>query len=445
MNEIKYEVIPSLQEFHLSEAKSRLLVGPFRSGKSVAAVMELFMMAWKLKDCRTVCVRSSYRELKDTVVRSFFEWVPKEKGEWRESDMIFKIPTPLGGHWEIFFRSAETADDVSKFKGFEITTYWLDEAHELSPDVKSILDGRLSWPAGSDSKIFRSILTTNPCSTNHWVYNMYVRDPLPGHVYWRQGANENPHLHKEYYDDLRQQYRDRPELMRRYVEGQWGEVFSGLPVYGQSFMWDHHVSREHLTPVKDRPIYRGWDYGVSRNPAVVFAQVLPSGQLIVLREMWSDDTFIDEFGDAVNSYSRRNFPDFVFEDVGDPAGRARVATNESSAQEILATKGIYVRSAYTNELTPRLESVQRLLALSPKGRPKILFDPRCTRLIDGMSGGYKYKERHGTQEFSEIPDKNKFSHICEALQYLCMDVFGYADHNPRLWNTPLKYEGVVGA
>ena len=43
--EKKYTVIPTLVPFHESKARSRLLVGPFRSGKSVAAVIELWKMA----------------------------------------------------------------------------------------------------------------------------------------------------------------------------------------------------------------------------------------------------------------------------------------------------------------------------------------------------------------------------------------------------------------
>jgi hypothetical protein len=42
--------------------------------------------------------------------------------------------------------------------------------------------------------------------------------------------------------------------------------------------------------------------------------------------------------------------------------------------------------------------------------PKTIIDPRCTRLIDGFSGGYKYLERGNTTTFQDKPDKNIYSH-----------------------------------
>jgi len=418
-------------------------VGPFRSGKSVAVVIELFKHALLMKNSRTVCVRKTYRMLKDTVIKTFFEWVPKSAGKWSEADLTFEMPTPFGGTWEVLFRSADSPDDIDKFRGLELTTYWLDEAQELAQDVKLILDGRLSYPAGSPSTVFKSMLTTNPCDTEHWIYRMFVKDPLPGHAYWRQSARENPHLHKEYYDALEANYRDRPELKRRYVDGEWGAIFSGQPVYKEDFHWDTHVSKEHLVPVPDVVLHRGWDFGLT--PACIVTQVNPNGQWMVLRELWSDDSSIDEFADGVIEFCNREYPHFKYEDVGDPAGRARSATDETSCMDILASKQIWCTAAETNALIPRLEAVKRRLTKTAKGRPRLIIDPRCSRLIDGFSGGYKYSERGNTSTFQDKPEKNVYSHIHDALQYAALKLFGYAEYNPQLWAEPLKVVGVVNA
>ena len=441
--EIKYDAIPTLAKFHDSTAFSRMIVGPFRSGKSVAAVVELFKIAMSMKNCRTVCVRKTYRMLKDTVVKTFFEWVPKEYGKWSEADLVFTMPTPWGGTWEVLFRSADTAEDIEKFRGLELTTYWIDEAVEVSPDVKLILDGRLSYPKGSPVQVFKSILTTNPCDTEHWLYKMYAVSVLPGHVYWKQSARENPHLHKEYYDNLEAVYRDRPELKRRYVDGEWGAIFAGKPVYGEEFHFDTHVAKVHLVPAPNVVISRGWDFGLT--PACVVTQVHPNGQWMILRELWSDDSSVDEFGDAVVEFCNREYPNFTFEDVGDPAGRARSATDEKSCMDILAAKNIYCAEAETNALIPRLEAVKRRLSKTVKGKPRMIIDPRCRRLIDGFSGGYRYAERGNTTTFTEKPEKNVYSHIHDAAQYVAMRLFGYAEHNARIWSEPLKIAGVVNA
>lgn len=403
------------------------------------------MLAMAMVNCRTVCVRATYRNLKDTVIKTFFEWVPKSAGKWSEADLTFAMPTPNGGTWEVLFRSADTADDIEKFRGLELTNYWIDEAIEVSPDVKLILDGRLSYPKGSPAQVFRSILTSNPGDTESWIYQFYHKNPLPGHVYWKQSARENPHLHKEYYDNLEAVYRDRPELKRRYVDGEWGAVFSGKPVYLEEFHFDTHVSKTHLEAVRDQVIYRGWDFGLS--PACIITQIHPNGQWMILRELWSDDMSIDEFGDAVVEYCNREFPNFTYDDVGDPAGRARSATDETSCIDILASKSIWCAEAPTNALIPRLEAVKRRLTKTYKGRPRLIIDPRCQRLIDGFSGGYRYEERgvSADKTYQDKPKKDKYSHISDCLQYVALRLFGYAEFDTKIWSEPLNVEGVRGA
>ena len=438
----QYEPIPTLVPFHESTARARLVVGPFRSGKSVAAVIELWRNAALSKNTRYLIIRKTYRMLMDSCVKTFFEWVPKTLGQWREADMTFTCPSPSGGTAEFLFRSADSAEDIEKFRGVEISGAWLDEAQELHPDVKLIVQGRMSWPVTHPQ--FTLIVTTNPCDTEHWIYKNWVKEPLAGHVYWRQSSRENSFLPAAYYDDLEKEYRDRPELKRRYVDGEWGSVFSGKPVYGNEFHWDTHVAKRHLVPVDGTEIYCGWDFGL--NPAMLFTQIHPNGQWMILRELYADDMGFDEFSDAVIDFSNRTFPGFSFIDVGDPAGRARAATDEKSCYDILRAKRRICRAAPTNALIPRLESVKRRLIRSAKGNPLLIIDPRCSRLIDGFSGGYKFKERGSTGTMQDSPEKDKYSHVHDALQYVALQLFGYSERNDRLFRDPLPEQaGVVNA
>jgi len=460
----KYECLPAFVSFHASKARCRGLVGPFRSGKSVAAVWELLLMAKHMLNvclegkirpeaiqsgvvCRTLCVRRTYPMLRDSVIKTFFQWVPQEAGEWKQSELIFKFPLGGGYFWEVLFRSADSADEIDRFKGVEITNFWIDEAVEVDQDVKLILEGRCSYPAGMPTECKRSILTTNPCPTDHYIYRIFVKDPLDSHEHWRQSAKENKFIGDEYYDELRAQFRDRPEMMRRYVDGEWGSVFSGKPVYGNEFNWDFHVSKQHLKPIGGVEIYCGWDFGLS--PACVFTQISPTGQWLILRELYSDDMGIDEFSDAVIDFCNREFTGFVFKDVGDPAGKARSTTDEKSCYDILRSKRRVCREAPTNALLPRLEAVKRKLTRSPRGNPQVLIDPRCSRLIDGFGGGYRYVERPASdsyKSYADTPEKNQYSHIHDALQYVGLVLFGYSDHLDHMFKAPMIQNiGVVNA
>ncbi len=55
-----------------------------------------------------------------------------------------------------------------------------------------------------------------------------------------------------------------------------------------------------------------------------------------------------------------------------------------------------------------------------------LIDPGCTRLINGFIGGYHYPEIGTTGTYATKPEKNKFAHVVEALQYVVLKVVGPA-------------------
>ena len=54
-----------------------------------------------------------------------------------------------------------------------------------------------------------------------------------------------------------------------------------------------------------------------------------------------------------------------------------------------------------------------------EGKPALLIDRRCQQLIKGFEGGYGYKRMEVSGErYADKPDKNMFSHVHDAAQYL---------------------------
>jgi hypothetical protein len=54
------------------------------------------------------------------------------------------------------------------------------------------------------------------------------------------------------------------------------------------------------------------------------------------------------------------------------------------------------------------------------GGGAVLFDrAKCPTLVQAMNGGYRYTKDRYDQSRS-IPDKNNFSHVSDALQYVCL-------------------------
>jgi hypothetical protein len=106
---------------------------------------------------------------------------------------------------------------------------------------------------------------------------------------------------------------------------------------------------------------------------------------------------------------------------GDPAGDFRAQTDESTPFHILRGAGLRAFPAPSNSVDLRLESVSSQLNKMVEGKPAFLIDRRCQQLIKGFEGGYQYKRMEVSGErYADKPDKNMFSHIHDALQYMML-------------------------
>ena len=107
--------------------------------------------------------------------------------------------------------------------------------------------------------------------------------------------------------------------------------------------------------------------------------------------------------------------------VVDPAGVQRAQTDERSAIDIIKAEGFTVIAAKTNNVTPRLNAVDEYLMRHADGDSAFVVDPSCTALKSAMMGGYRFHPKTGAIE------KNKHSHVAEALQYLMLHIASISD------------------
>jgi hypothetical protein len=89
--------------------------------------------------------------------------------------------------------------------------------------------------------------------------------------------------------------------------------------------------------------------------------------------------------------------------------------------------GIEIKPSEQN-FTARTQAVDQALARNEG----LLIDPSVTRLINGFLGGYHRLEIGNTGIYRDEPEKNRWSHPMEGLQYLATKVFSYGA--PRVIN-----------
>jgi hypothetical protein len=372
---------------------------------------------------RWVIVRNSYRELKDTTQKTVEEWFPD--GRLKYADEIFTVKYDNGVESEMIFRSCDRAEDVKKFKSLEVTGYWIDESIEVADDIKRMLKNRIGrYP--SKCPVRFGIETTNPPDVENPTYSEFKWNTLPpgpmpsgnpkeNHVgFWQPPGENDANLRPGYYDDLRKDYIDSPDWVDTYIDGKPGIIVKGKLVYN-NFRRNLHVSREPLIWSRGT-IYRGWDNS-GNCPACIIAQMPTFGRIHVLREFHTDKQNIVDFTRMVITQCHKDFPKAIYADYGDPAGANKFSKREggftSNAQLQLTEGGITVISSDQN-LTARISAVEESLK-QPDG---LLIDLSCTRLINGFLGGYCCAEIGHSGIYRREPEKNRFSHIHDALQYL---------------------------
>jgi hypothetical protein len=207
-----------------------------------------------------------------------------------------------------------------------------------------------------------------------------------------------------------------------YVCNQYGTTTDGKPVYNE-FNPVLHVSQTELTPVPGVPLSVGIDFGLT--PAGIIGQRLPSGRFLILREFVMEDMGARRFGRMLHNELQVQFPDHSIEKLrawGDPSGDNRAQSDETTPFQMLKAENIMARPAPSNDPVVRLEAVKGVLNRLIDGKSGILIDPRCRILIKGFQNGYHYKrvQSAGTAKYDSSPNKNRFSHPHDALQYLIL-------------------------
>jgi len=211
---------------------------------------------------------------------------------------------------------------------------------------------------------------------------------------------------------------DTANWLREY-ELVW-EALNGRPVYQDQWGSEFHVSKSSLGWNPQLVVGRGWDFGLY--PACIFAQLFPHSRLIVLREAVGEDIDTERFIYEVDRLSNEWFPGAKFREFVDPTGKNRVGTDGRTYTKLLTSKPLRAKQIHLGANAPaqRRTAVIDFLKDNVRGLPCFLVDPSCEVLTKGFNGGYMYAYHQGT--LKSQPEKNIFSHIHDALQYLCSKV-----------------------
>lgn len=443
-----YESVPTIERFSESNLFVRGLMGPFGSGKSSGCVLEGIQRSMMqspghdgIRYSRGAVIRNTYQQLTDTSLRTFLSWVPERAfGSYHKTEHIYTITKLPGCHVEIFFRALDRPDQVDNLLSLELTWAWVNEAREVPWSIIKALMGRVRrFPAKKDGGCSWGgiFMDTNPPDDDSWWYKLFeVQRPKSAALFRQPGglsgqAENLPNLEPDYYQNLIDSGMDESDA-KVYVHGEYGFFRDAKPIFPE-YQDSFHCSAEVLEAVPDVGITLGWDFGLT--PACAFLQLLPSGRVQVI-----DELLVEEHGkmgirgfarDVVKPHIEEHYKDWVTKGImfgwGDPAGSAMSQTDETTCYQVLNTQvfndmGIVSAPAGTNAFIPRKDGVSKLLIAPRDDGPMFLLSPKCRVLRKALMGGYHYDRLRvtGDAKYRDVPAKNAYSHIAEAMMYAAM-------------------------
>ena len=446
------------------------ILGPIGSGKSAASCIRIFMHAMEQppgrdgwRRSRWAVVRNTYDELKRTTMATWCDWFPEEHFGKVNMTPPFCHRLVLAEQkieLEVWFVPVDDAQAVKKLLSWELTGAWVNEARQIPREVVVALRSRCGR--------FPSIRSLPPGTKPGWagviLDSNAPEDELHYLLMWA-GITEPP----EWLDEATRRQMHQPPGVKIFMQppgllpvrsaggavtgfldnpaaenlGNLRAGYYRAQLDGNTSAWvlnmvcvepqraadtrlvypdwrkEVHVAAERLEYDPRRPLLLGADF--ARNPSVVAAQE-HDGQLRVLREWIGQNIDVAQFSATkvvpdLNSLC----PDGKTRGWGDPSGTARTGGDDKTAFDHAREGGLNLVPCWTNDPDQRQRAVTRRLNTLSGGAPAIVIDPRCTMLIGGFNGGYRFERKRveGTvDEFHEEPRKNGYSHPHDALQYL---------------------------
>jgi hypothetical protein len=492
----EYKAPPTVWRFINDNSYISGIVGPFGSGKSVGSVMKMLRYATlqepgddRVRRTRWAVVRNTYRQLRETTIKTFMEWVPEfinhegeqvQVGVYHKTEQRFVLgrdrkgnltcPLPDGTfvEAEFIFKALDRPESEGDLLSLELSGAWVNEFREIDLKLFTGVFGRTGrYPAprsGAKTTNRMLIADSNPMMLEGGYYNFFVKregvDELQEELrkaleadgveldrdmmnYFKQPGGLHPNaenkenLDPSYYHTMgimAQASGKSMQWVKVHRDAEYGIDVSGRPVYERDFNDAIHVSDAPLLVDPKLAIAVGMDFGLT--PAAVFAQRDNYGRWQIFSEL---TTPVDsqmgtvQFLTMMKDHIRKNYPNHECVIYADPAGQQKAQTDMKTSFEIAKAMGFRIYpGAYT--LEERIGSVRASLTRIVEGVPGLRISRGCTVLMQGFQGAYQYKRVAVSDEkYSEKPDKNRHSHVHDATQHL----FGYFD-GPMLRNKLAK-------
>lgn len=410
---------PVQRQFIESRAKADLFSSRMGEGKSTAIAWAVYYHTRHNPGANWAIIRDTWENLRATTMKTFFDWFPPGVfGTFNHSRKTFTWAEGVA-KGTVEFLGMDDPQDASKLMSRELGGFAIDEP---APAVGSAGVDEMIFNIGltrlrqPGMKWYGAKLAENNPDESHWTYRRFVNPGDPDFRIWQPVNPENErNLPDNYYENMRRTLASRPDLVRRFVEGEFGFQQEGKAVTPQ---WNDKLHLAiGLIPIPRRELILLWDFG--HNPTCVITQKTPLGHWNVLDSLVGENIGVEELIEAgVVPLLQERYRGFPLRHIGDPAGNQREQTSidRTAVKAIRARIGGNWRSGPSN-WDDRIEPLRAVLARNVDGRGIVQVDrTRAKDVWYALRGGWRFHVAR-TGLVSGLPVKDKHSHPGDAMSY----------------------------
>lgn len=421
----QYKPNKVMQRLHSSLARTRINRGGLGGGKSRGMNEHLYALMLSYPGARVLIGRKDLTSLKETTQKEFLEKVvdPQMVEQFNVNDNKLYLKNKS----EVLFRETKEPDKV---KSLELTGYGLDECDENdTQEIWEKLDDRLRQKIFMDGQWvtppYAGILTLNPCSEEHWIYELAHRTDISVEDFQSSTYDNIDNLPADYIPNLIKKL--PPWEVSRLVHGNWGRQIKGKPVY-HGFSYENNVRALRLNP--EWPVLRGWDFGFN-HPAVRWMQQDPiTGRRFLLREFLGTQQYLNaptkDRPSVIDEVKRITHelcgPSHPILDYCDPHGADKKDTGPSSVETLRIHYGIHCQHQ-RSRIEKGMTEIQELIATKapmdpakPTDQQSLwLVDQSCKITIALYSGGYH------RDELGQPNKDGYYDHLADVDRYIVVN------------------------
>jgi len=425
---------PTQKRFIESRHEADMFSSRKGEGKSAALAWAIFSHTRYNAGANWLMIRDTFENLKRTTMEEFFAWFPDGiYGHYVAGDKCFHWNTAATGlKGKVYFLGVDDDGDASKIASMPLAGIAIDEpspaAGSSSGVSEFIFDTAMSQLRQPGMNWYACKIAQNNPDESHWTYRRFVEpgykgdksiDLLPqqerGFKEYQTKTPENlRNLPPGYYETMQNRWAHRPDLIKRFVKGEYGYQQIGVAV---TPAWDDNLHlASGLRPHKGVALALLWDGG--SNPTCIVTQVTPAGFWLFL-ESFSESgmgTF-QLIEDVVAPALASRYSRCTWRHIGDP--NLRSPEQSDSRQSSVKVIKEHLGGVFTpgkDRVEDGVNPLNYILSRVINGVGVVQVDrDKCRHVWYALRGGWHYhKHRNGT--LGEIV-KDQHSHPGDCCRY----------------------------